>query len=376
MQKTIFILPVIFMLLANVVHMSGKASVSGTDDITEDIEQYFDFEDIEQLLEGKEESVNFTEIVKAFAKGDTKSGADKFVDIIRKNLFLELSVNKEAIRKILALAFVTALFSNFAGIFKNSQVSDMGFLICYVAIMTYLLGSFAALSYIAYEVMKNTADFMQALLPVYAVSVGVSDGQANAASYYEMALGVIGIAEFVSIKLLFPAINIYTGLSMVNHLGKEDYLSKTCDLIKSVVNFSVKTMLTIVMGLNIIQKMFSPLSGGIGGNAARNVINTISGISLAGNGIAELLYGTGRIVKSTIGGAGVVVLCVIMLVPLIKMIVFVLSYQLSGAIVQPVSDKRITKCITCVNEGAVMLLHVVFAVMLMFVVTIAIICIG
>lgn len=352
--------------------LSVTTKVQAEEVTEEDMREYFDFEEINGFFEEREQTIRFSELVGEFAGGDFRQGSDRLFGMLKEELFCELRVHKEAMKKILALAFVTALFTNFAAVFKNSQVSDMGFLICYIAMISYLMGSFMVLSGIAYEVLGGVMDFMRALLPVYAVSVSVSDGQANASAFYEMALLVIGIAEFVSLKLLFPAINLYASLSMVNHLGKEDYLSKSCALIKSVVDFVVKAMLTIVMGLNIIQRMFSPLTGA-GSTAARNMVNTMAGISFTGNGIAELLYGTAKIMKSSIGGAGVVALCVLMLVPMVKMMVFVLSYRIIEALVQPVSDQRITACISSVHEGAGMFLHVVFATLVMFVLTITII---
>lgn len=375
--KILMITAVVILINDKCIHVVYGNSVdeNNTDTPISDIEKYFDFTDINDFLE-ENTTFHFKDIVNDFAKGDMESGTDKFFDMVKKNIFSELSVHRSSIKKILALAFVTALFSNFAGVFKNSQVSDMGFLICYIAIMTYLIGSFTAMSYIAYEVIGTITDFMKALIPVYAVSIGISDGQGNAAAFYEMALVIIGVVDFIAIKLLLPAIDIFVGLGMINNLGNEDYLSKSCELIKSVVGFLVKSMVTLVMGLNIIQKMFSPLSGGIGGNAARNMVNTISGISITGNGIAELLYGTGKIIKNSIGGAGVVIMCVILAVPLIKMIIFILTYQLTNAIIQPVSDSRITKCISCISEAAIMMLRTVFAVVLMFVITITIICIS
>ena len=345
-------------------------------EIIDEIKKYFEFEEINQYLEDADEKIDYEDMVKEFSKGNIENGADLFYALLKKHLFLEINLNKNAIKKIVILAFVTAIFSNFAAIFKSSQVSEMGFLICYATIITCLISSFSAITYISFRVISSITDFMKALIPVYAISVGVSDGQANAVSFYEMALLIIGMVDLAALKIILPAIDIYVGIGMINNLGHRDYLSKSCELIKTCVNFAVKGMLTVVLGLNVIQKMFSPVSGGIGRSAAKSMLNSISGISIAGNGIAELLYGTGKIIKSSIGGAGMVAICIIMAVPLIKIIIFIFSYYLTNAIIQPVSDERIIKCLTYVSDGASMVLKTVFSVMVMFIITITIICIS
>lgn len=367
---------VIFLIVVITVIFSNEIISYGSDDMENELGEYFDFDEIQEFIDEKssDSGIEFEEVVKDFMKGNTEGGADKFVEIMKDKLFFELSVNRVAIKRIIALALVAAIFSNFARIFRNSQVSETGFIVCYVAIMTYLLGSFTALSYIAYEVIGNMMDFMKALIPVYAVSIGISGGQGYAVSFYETALLVIGLIDLICMKIILPAIDIYVAISMVNNLSVEDYLSKSCELIKSAVAFAIKGMITIVLGLNVIQKMFSPVTGTIGGNAAKNIVGVISGIPGNGNGITELLYGTGQVMKSSIGGAGLIVLCILMMIPIIKIIVFIFTYQLTNAIIQPVSDKRITGCVSCISEGAVLMLRTVFATSVMFVITITIIC--
>lgn len=372
MKKIVFIIILVAFLLKN------ETISYGSDYMGEELGDYFDFDEIQNFLDEKagDSEIDFEEIVEEFLKGDTKGGADKFVAAVKDKLFLELSLHRLAIKKIIALALVGAIFSNFARIFKNSQVSDTGFVICYVAIMTYLLGTFTALSYIAYEVLGNMMDFMKALLPVYAVSIGISGGQAYAVSFYQTALVIIGLIDLVCLKIILPAIDVYVAVSMVNHLSKEDYLSKSCELIKSAVGFAIKGMFTIVLGLNVIQKMFAPVNGTLGANAAKNIIGVISGIPGNGNGITELLYGTGKVLKSSIGTAGLVVLCVLIMIPIVKIVVFIFTYQLTGAVIQPVSDKRIIGCIGSISEGAVLILRMIFATSVMFVVTITIVCLN
>lgn len=366
----------VFLIIVMVVLLKFETVSFGSDYFDEELGEYFDFDEIQKFLDetGGDSGLDFEEVVKEFMKGDTKGGADKFVETVKDKLFLELSVQRVAIKRIVALALIAAIFSNFARIFRNSQVSETGFIVCYVAVMTYLLGSFTALSYIAYEVIGNMLDFMKALLPVYAVSIEISGGQGYAVSFYEMALLIIGFVDLICLKVILPAIDIYVAVSMVNNLSKEDYLSKSCELIKSVVAFAVKGMLTVVLGLNVIQKMFSPVNATFGGNAAKNIISAISGIPGSGNGVAELLYGTGKVLKSSIGGAGLIVLCVLIMIPIVKILVFIFTYQLTNAVIQPVSDKRITGCVSCISEGAVLVLRTVFVTSVMFVVTITIVC--
>ena len=71
--------------------------------------------------------------------------------------------------------------------------------------------------------------------------------------------------------------------------------------------------------------------------------------------------------------AGAVLAVVICAVPIIQMLIMALLYKLAAALVQPVSDKRITTCISSVSEGYEIMARVIFTTGLLFMLTIAIV---
>ncbi len=341
-----------------------------------DVMNEFDFDDIEEFINNDEdlEDINFKEIANDFIRGNANGGLKEIWMYVKNILFDEIINNFGVLKKILYVSILAAILTNFMKVLKNSQVSDTGFIVCYMVIISLLITSFTALSTLAYLTIKRMTEFMKALIPVYMVSVGVSDGQVYAASYYQMALVVITIIDICCLKLLLPIIDIYVVLSIVSNLHSEDYLSKACTLIKNITSFSVKAMLSVVMAINVIRQMFSPVSDGIRNTTITNVLGIVSGMGNSAGNIASLVYGTGNILKSAIGGAGLIVLMMIVLIPIVKIVIFVFSYQFTNAFLQPVSDDRIIKCMEGISEGAILMLRIVFSVSLMFAITIAIVC--
>lgn len=374
MKKLIIIGLILMFCLISQIRTCAAEEESTTQ--TYDVNENYNFSDVQEFIDNNDDnkSINFQNIVENFIKGDTELGLNSILGLIKSKLTDEIIFNKGAIERVLILAIIAAIFTNFAKVFQNNQISETGFFISYLLIIAALIGSFTILSAIAYDVVKKLVDFMKALLPVYMVSVGVSEGQAVASSFYEIALIVIGIIDFVCLKVMIPITNIYVIIGMINNLSSEDYLSKACELIRTVVTFLLKAMLTFVMGINVIQSMLTPVSQTIRNNAAKNVVGLLAGMAGTGGNVADLLFGTGRIVKSAIGATGLIVISVILIIPIIKIIIFMFSYQVANVIIQPVSDKRIVNCISYVTNGAKILARIVCMSSLMFVITIAIIC--
>ena len=78
------------------------------------------------------------------------------------------------------------------------------------------------------------------------------------------------------------------------------------------------------------------------------------------------------IIKNAISGIGLMVIILIILYPIIKMILMAFIYKMSAALVEPISDKRITSTIAATGDSLVLLLSCVLSVSLMFFVLLAI----
>ena len=90
-------------------------------------------------------------------------------------------------------------------------------------------------------------------------------------------------------------------------------------------------------------------------------------------GVTEVVLGTAVLIKNGIGMAGAVIAVAVCAVPLIQMLIMAFMYKLASALVQPVSDKRITGCIGGISEGYEMLVQVLFSVGVLFLLTIAVV---
>ena len=354
LKRVFFIIILTFFIIQSDTCVLGQSS----DDVILD---EYGFDEIQEFIDKDEEleDIDFKQIINDFMTGDAEGGMDKIFDYIKDILFNEVLKNSEILKKILIIAVIAAVFTNFTRILKNSQVSDTGFTICYMMIMSFLITSFSILSALAYSTIGRMADFMKALVPLYMDSIGVSEGQAFAASYYQMTLAVITIIDMFCLKILIPIVDIYVVLVIINNLYSEDYFSKACELIKNIISFGVKGMLTVVMGMNVVRQMFSPIASNIGNMTARNVLGLVSGMGGSSGNITELEYGTSNILKNAIGGAGVIVLAIIVLIPIIKTIIFVFSYQLTNALIQPITDDRIVNCMEGISNAAILMLRII-----------------
>ena len=99
----------------------------------------------------------------------------------------------------------------------------------------------------------------------------------------------------------------------------------------------------------------------------------IPGIGSIAGSVTDVVLGSSVLIKNGIGAAALVVIVLICLMPLVKLGVLMLILELAAALLQPVSDKRMTGCVSGVGEGIRLLFRVVFTTAVLFMLTIAVV---
>ena len=380
MKKLLFFLITIFIFgTATTVYATESNQEAGTvGNNTMDQLEEFDFTEIQQFLDQNVESkdINFLDTAKRFISGESDSVIQEMLQDVKEKFFAEFTYNKESIGKVIIIAVISAFFTNFAAIFAGNNISETGFYITYMLLITVLISAFTVITSVAVNMITLLLEFMQALIPTYFLAVGLGGGTTSALAFYQITLVMITAVNWLFLKLIIPAVNIYVILILVNSITKEDLLSKFAELIETIVKWLSKSALGVVLGVNVIQGMVLPSVDAVKSTAFGKIVSIIPGIGAGAGGVTEILMGTGRIIKNGIGVAALVVIIVICLIPIIKLAVFSLMYQAAGAFIQPVTDRRVSNCVSAISKGTKMLLSCVLTTAFLFAITIAIICVS
>lgn len=342
----------------------------------ESIESDFDFSGVQEVLNNSivRDRLDFKEILSDMILGEGKISFEKMWNLLMDALFLDVSYYKEAIMLLILIGISAAVFANISSAFAEGQVAETSFYITYLLFVSVIVVAFYTVSDTAAKVLSDVSDFMEALVPSFFLAVGMVSGSAASVIFYEIALCVILVVDKVLLNIIIPLINVYVVIIMVNYLSKEDFLTKLAELLQTAVKWLLNTLLALTLGLNVIQGLIMPLAGSVKNSALVKAVSIIPGIGSGAGAVWETMLGTGAIIKNGIGTAALVAIIFMALMPLVKMAVFVLMYQGAGAVLQPISDKRVNEALSGVCEGAKMLLRTVFMTVVLFAVSIAIIC--
>lgn len=356
--------------------MFGGDGVLPVSTVLDTLEEDFDFSNIQEVLNRSVSGrkIDFLSMLTDVVSDGEAISFSYVWNLLVDTLFADLNYNKNAIVMLVLIGISAAVFANISNAFLSGQIAQTAFYITYLLFISVVATAFHTMSQSAVAVLNNISGFMDTLVPVFCLSLGMVSGGTGSIMFYEVTLGIIWLVDKIFLKIIIPMTDIYVVLIMVNYLSKEDFLTKLAELIQTAVKWALNTLFAMVLGLNVIQGLIVPLAGTIKSHTLVKAVSVIPGIGGGANAVWETVLGTGVIIKNGIGTVALIALFFVISVPVAKMVLFVLMYQGAGAILQPVSDKRVNEALSGISEGAKLLLKTVILAAVFFAVSIALVC--
>ena len=338
----------------------------------------FDFSGIEEFVREKQDGQGpgFGEIMELLMAGEFDRLWNRALEALKKELFSEIASGGRFMGQILALGILGAVFTNFSDIFSGSQISDTGFYVTYLLLFTMLLAGISQSIQVAADTVEEILTFMKVLMPSYFLVVAFAGGSVSAAAMYEFTLLIISVGQWLLGAVLIPAARVYLLLVFVNHMAKEELLSRLTELTAQAIGWGMKTILGVVLGFHLIEGMVLPYVDSLKNGSVQKLVEMIPGVGQGAAAVTQMILGSGVLIKNTMGMAAVVILLMLIAVPVMKLAVLMLLYKCMAALMEPVCDKRLVKCVAAMAKGHKMLLQIVGTAAALLVITVAVVCGG
>lgn len=329
---------------------------------------------VNELLQ--ENTFSVKEALWRVLRGEELFSKEFLWNLLKEFLERHFLADQRTVLQVVFLVFFASLFSNITGIFGTGQTDEISFYVIYMLLLTLLVHMFSGLGRELSDSLQGFLTFMRALMPSYFLAVTAASGSSGAMIFYESVLFVIYIVQMVLLGAVIPGIHAYVLLQMVNFLHKEDLLSKLAELLRTALEWTLNTCTMSVIGMQILQNMISPAVDSLKRDMLQKAAAAVPGIGSAINGISEVALGTAAVIRNCLGAAGILVIVLLGLPPLIRLAANTFLYKLLAALIQPISDTRMTGCLATVGDGCRLLLRVLLTVELLLLITIAILSIS
>lgn len=314
------------------------------------------------------------EYIKTYiAEGKGNLSFAKIANAILSIVFKEVKSVLKLMISIVTISIICSLLKNLQDAFSDESISQVAFFACYALIIMILSKSFIISISVAKEVITNISDFMSALLPILITMISLAGGITSAATLDPIVLGAVVFIPKVYSNIIIPMILMVFVLEFANNLSTEHKITNLCKLLKQVIIWFQGIIITIFIGLLTIRGITSTTIDAVTLKTAKFAIDNF--IPIVGKTFSDAITsvaGYSLIIKNAISSIGLVVIIIILLHPLIKLILITFIYKLSAALIEPISDSRITKSLEAAGNSMILITSCVLTVSLMFFILIAI----
>ncbi len=357
---------------------SGRTGHDAWDAYCEELYGTLGMEKVDQELSGisgrygEEGTLSFSRITRLMMEGQVEEAFREAAEGAGKKLMGEMLVNRGLMAKLFLLVVVASVFHNYSSVLKSGYAAEQGFYVTYLMIAALLIQSFS----LAYEVAEHAVaylkEMMSCMLPAFYLSIVIAGGLTTSQMVSSLFLGMLSVVERLLLGLILPGIRIYFLIILMNQIGDKDRFSKLAGLLRQGISLALKTMVTGIVGLNLMKSLLVPVYESARCGLLQKGLSILpGGASLSGLG--TLLLGAGVLLKNSVGIAVVVMLLVITGVPVLKLFGFSVLYRILLALIQPVSDKRIMAGIQGAADSISILLKAVATAVVLFILSVAIV---
>ena len=379
------ILPVLLFLLISLVPVPTYAVEGGEgyeineQEIINDQLKRSEYKQLEEYLQQYTEDdtgdiisdFNPINIFHQAAKGEFKFSFIGLLNGITKYLFKEIYANINIMVQVIILAVLCSLLKNLQTSFLSKSVGELAFFVCYIVIVSVLVISFNSCLNLAITIIDNMVNFMYATMPIL-ITLLISGGNITTGGAFQpIIFGIIGTAATIIKTVLMPVILLSTVLAFIGNVSEKVQVTKLTETMKQIAAWTLGLILTVFIGIISIQGSLGAVVDGVTGKTAKFAIGTF--VPIAGKYLAdaaETVIGCALVIKNAAGVAVMAVIVGICLIPVLKITALIFLYRITCMLIEPISEKRITKCIEEIGNSLTYIIGLIASVAFMFIISV------
>lgn len=303
-----------------------------------------DFNELNGFLDSilSQNHIGVEDLLKELIAGDFSSFLSLLGQGLHQAFFGSIEQCRDVFLGILLLGIFAILLNNISDLFSDGRIALFSRYFVYLFVSLLLLRCFAGAYETAMGFLKDMQDFMAALMPVFCIALGLSNGTVTAIAHYEFQLLLLFLVERLMIGVLLPLVQVYCILHVMNQLPEGNRFGGVLSLIKKAILFITKSSLFVSLGGSMLQAAIMPAVDGMKSQLVLKAVSFFPGLGDYANAIGEMVLRGAILVKNSVGVLGILLLLLMCIRPVITTLLYGCVIRLASALLQVSGEKRFT----------------------------------
>lgn len=315
----------------------------------------------------------FNETAAAISGGTFTLNPVKIINSLANKLTREIKTSAKYIIAILIIAAISGVVHVLSDSLGQGASEAANF-VCFVMMSTAALSCFTlALSY-ATDVASSVCDFVTKLTPVLVMTLFACGSVVTAAAFEPVLSATVYVITIIIEKCLVPMICFSAVLSIAGNINDKVQISNFCRVLKSVSKWIMVAIITVFTSVSAAYGLSAPSMDAVSAKTVKFAVGSL--VPVVGNFLSDtldtVLSGT-RLMKNAVGVAGMVSICVMCLIPVIKIFVIQLLLKAGAALAEPMTNKRISSMLWDISDSVMTIFAVTVMIIVIFLINISVI---
>lgn len=299
---------------------------------------------------------------------DSNSFANAFVNVLLEEVLEFLPL----ISSIIAIAVLASLLTELKS--ANKSVGDIIHFVCFGVVIIIILSTAVKMISLTSFVLELLTTQMEIVFPILLTLLTAIGGTVSASVYQPAVAVLTTIVSKIFSTVLLPIFIFSLIFTIISNISTNIKVDKIAGFLSTLFKWIIGIVFTIFMGFLAVKGITAGSIDTVSFKTARYSLSTY--IPIVGGYLSEglnLIIASCLLIKNAIGISGILIMFTTVIIPLIELVLFMFALKFTGAVLQPLSDSRISNFITSVAKVFVMPIVMVLAVSFMYVIFVGLI---
>lgn len=317
---------------------------------------------------------SFGDKVKKIVSGEFADGQQSIFKAIINLIFDDVLTFVPLLASIIIISIICGFLSNLKSDSSGKGVGDIIHFVCYGVVISIVMTAVVNLIQMTGKTINGLRSQMEVVFPLL-LTIMTAIGGTMSMSIYQPAVALLSSAIMhIFTSILMPIFIFSIVFTIISNLTSTVKLEKFTKFFQSTFKWIIGGIFTVFMAFLSIQGITASTYDGVSIRTAKYAIRSY--VPILGGYLSEgfdVIMASSVLIKNAIGASGLLLMFSSIISPIVKIVVFILVLKLAAAILEPLTDARISDFIYSVSKSLSMLIVMILGVAFMYLITVGLI---
>lgn len=276
---------------------------------------------------------------------------ESWVAALKSYVLFEVTTHAQSLAIIFLLSILAAVLKTVGQALETQTVTKTAEAAVLIPIFILAMGTFRlAVESISAAVEQMTV-FMMAFMPVLIALLMISGAVASAALFPPLLLFMMNASGILIDQIILPCLVFSVVFSLVSLLSDHYSADRIAALLRTVSIWLLSAFMTVFLTILTLRGITAAAADGLTVKTAKFISGTF--VPVVGRMMADAAdtaSGAALMIHNTAGVAGIGLLALTALFPVVKLMVLVILYKASAAVLQPLGDSAAASLLDIIGK--------------------------